>query len=111
MFALTFDLTGYDPSSVFISGRLAIDNALRGITLNGVNTGISGSGFNKWSNYSISSGFQSGLNTLVFQVYNSGGPGGFRNEFVNVKATEVSESGTIGLFGLALLAMRRFRRS
>ncbi len=110
-FTLTFDLTGYNPGSVEISGRFAVDNALRGINLNGSSTGVSGSGFRDWTNYAITSGFQEGLNTLTFEVYNSGGPGGFRNEFVGLEATRVSEPAVLGLFGLTLLAMRRFKRS
>lgn len=82
----TFDLSGFDPASVHISGRWIADNAAE-LFLNGSPTGITlGSGaFSSWGTFSLNSGFRRGENSLTFRVENftSGGfnPVGLRVEF------------------------------
>lgn len=77
---LTFNLTGLNPSTAFISGRFASDNQCTGVLINGVSTGITGPNgtFNNPSGpsvtFQISTGFVPGVNTLDFLVYNDGGP-------------------------------------
>lgn len=78
-FKTTFDLTGFDPATASITGRWSSDNDGVGIFLN--NTLVVGAtdfaqfalGF---ASFTISSGFTTGLNELVFVVHNGGyGPG------------------------------------
>src|SRR5262249_33434902 len=73
-YELTFDLSGYDPSSVTLSGNWAADQ-FGSITLNGADTGVFVYDGN-WDSYyypnlspfTITSGFQPGLNRLDFIV-------------------------------------------
>ena len=67
----TFDLSGLDPSTAQLSGKWTSDN--NGcIELNGVSTGICSAfaGFASLSSFSLTSGFQTGLNTLDFVIVN-----------------------------------------
>ncbi len=82
VYQTTVDLTGFDPSSAVVTGRLASDNLLQDVLINGVSTGISNvnNEFVNWTPFSISSGFQVGLNTIDFIVNNGGGPTGLRVE-------------------------------
>ncbi|HRE18463.1 MAG TPA: PEP-CTERM sorting domain-containing protein [Rhodocyclaceae bacterium] len=109
---LTFDLTGYDSSATFFSGRWAADNRGQAF-LNGNLIG-SASGFDSWSGFSASTGFLAGINTLDFVVTNlaqsSGNPTGIRVEFIRSDAAvAIPEPGTLALAGLALagIALRR----
>ncbi len=83
LFQTTFSLSGIDPATAQLSGTWGTDNEGT-IFLNGVNTGITigfnngGYGFSSLSPFTITSGFVSGLNTLVFDVHNDGGPSGLR---------------------------------
>jgi hypothetical protein len=81
-FRLSFDLTGFDPASVRITGAWGVDNN-GDITLNGqVPTGmgtfsLSGAdmdNFNVEHDFTITGGFVAGMNTLDIQVTNTGGP-------------------------------------
>jgi hypothetical protein len=83
----TFNITG-NPASVQITGRLAADNAVTAVILNGVTvaTNVSNT-YRSWSNFTIASGFTSGANTLQFIVFNGGSssnPSGFRVEMTPV---------------------------
>lgn len=112
----TFDLTGYDVSSASLDLKIAIDNSITDVLINGVSTGFSIAfgypAFQSWSNLTISSNFLAGVNTLQFLAVNSGGPGAFRVE-ASGNATAVSEPGVGVLFGLGLmgLAMTRKRQA
>ena len=82
-FRTTFDLTGLIPSTASISGLWTSDNQGLGILINGQSTGNSDSGGNTYASFhsfSISSGFQPGLNTLDFLVYNTDDNVGLRVE-------------------------------
>jgi PEP-CTERM motif len=115
----TFDLTGFDPSTAFISGGWSSDNNGLQILLNGVDTGNASTDFAQFSigfaPFSITGGFVSGINTLDFIVNNGGGPTALRVEMSgDAKATgAVPEPGTWALmisgFGLAGAALRRRR--
>ncbi len=81
----TFDLTGFDPSTAKITGLWSSDDYGVNIVLNTTNLG----GFSNFgassifTPFSISSGFQSGINTLDFIIDNrGGGPTGLRTELV-----------------------------
>lgn len=77
LYRLTFDLTGLDATTAAITGRWGVDNS-GSIFLNGASTGISHSGFSSLVNFSISSGFVAGLNTLDVQVVDFGVVTAFR---------------------------------
>jgi len=69
IFKTTFDLTGFDPSNTTISGSWAADQ-YGSIYLNDQDTGIS-LGNKNWTqlnNFSIASGFITGINRLDFRV-------------------------------------------
>ena len=82
----TFDLTGLDPATAQITGRLATDDGLGGVRLNGTDlTGITSAGFTSFTSFTIPIGspFQTGINTLEFDISNGGtapNPTGFRVE-------------------------------
>jgi PEP-CTERM motif len=77
VYRTTFDLTGLNPLTALINGRWAIDN-LGTIFLNGANTGVMHNAHQFYSNFSLSSGFVAGLNTLDFSITDQGGPTAFR---------------------------------
>ena len=71
-FRTSFDLTGKDHNSAEIDLRLAADNVIDDVLLNGVSTGISYTGFNVLSSlFNINTGFAAGVNTLDFLFYKS----------------------------------------
>ncbi len=77
----TFNLTGYNPATVTLTGKVSCDNEVMDILLNGQDTGITDLvGFDSWIPFTITSGFQAGVNTLEFIAYNGVGPAGFRAE-------------------------------
>ena len=81
-FRTTFDLTGYDPTKFKIAGNWAMDNCTigPGMLLNGADTGnylFTNDGSERFKQlypFTINSGFQNGINTLDFIVFNWGGP-------------------------------------
>ena len=97
-YATTFDLTGLDPASAQISGRLATDDSLVGVRLNGTPlTGITSAGFTTFSSFTIpvGSSFIVGTNTLEFDVNNGGpNPTGFRVE-MSGRANGANEAPTV----------------
>lgn len=92
-FQTTFSLAGMDPLSAWITGRIATDDFLEGIVLNGHSVPTPGATFTSWTNFSIptGSGFQAGTNTLDFVVFNTGGPTALRVE-MNGNANTVPDS-------------------
>ena len=72
----TFDLTGFNPSTAAITGEWTTDNNGLDILLNGISLGFTtsftafASGF---SPFTITSNFNSNINTLDFVVNNGGG--------------------------------------
>jgi ferric-dicitrate binding protein FerR (iron transport regulator) len=77
-FETTFDLTGFDPSTVCISGRVIADNGVRRIRLNGKPAGIAewslddpGVKFRSFHPIEIRSGFVPGANRLEIDVFNT----------------------------------------
>jgi hypothetical protein len=125
-YSLSFDLAGFAPATAAFTGRFAADNLVTQILLNGVQISQAGGGsFNRWTDFSASSGFAGGLNTLAFTVRNlrqaSGNPTGLRVEFLT-STIEPLGSGTavpepaswamlIAGFGLVGAASRRRRQA
>jgi len=86
VFRTTFDLSGFDLSTVRIDGQTSQDNQTRGpgLLINEIDTGYvigiaNGPGQSltddnhvRLSPFSISSGFRNGLNTLDWRVFNTG---------------------------------------
>jgi hypothetical protein len=110
-YTTTFDLTGLDPSSAEIFGRWSTDNAGLNITLNGVPTGQTNTTqFGGWTNFSLTSGFAAGVNTLTFSVNNGPGfgPTALRVEFDSASAIAIPEpTATVLLMALSGLFLRR----
>ncbi len=107
----TFDLTGFNPSTASIRGKWSSDNEGVGIWLNGttqIGFGTSDSQFKLgYVDFTATSGFISGLNTLEFKIYNRGGPTGLRVEM----AGSVPDGGlTVALLGMSLSGLAFFRR-
>lgn len=120
IYQLNFTITPLQlANTASFTARIASDNATTSILLNGntipVPTGV---GFASWTNFSVTSGFVAGLNTLSLKVNNaagtSGNPTGFRLEFVTSTIEVLPEPGTWALlivgFGLVGATSRRQRR-
>jgi hypothetical protein len=112
---LSFDLTGFSASSASFVGKFAADNSAVA-KLNGVEIGTS-SGFSSFSDFSATSGFNSGINTLEFLVTNTGqnggNPTGLRVEFTQsnvVSAVPEPETYALMLAGLGLMGAVARRR-
>ncbi len=101
-YSLSFDLTGLEPASAEVLGRFAVDNDAT-LLLNGNPTGFSGSGFDSWKTFNLTSGFLPGVNTLTVAVFNGpgAGPTGIRVEFDSASALVVPEAGSALLTLLA----------
>jgi hypothetical protein len=116
---LTFDLSGFDATTASFSGRFLSDNN-SSISLN-INNSIgvsSANSFLNWAAFTVgpnSTYFQSGINTVVFEVTNgaqaTGNPTGLRVEFLasNVSPVPEPEGYALGLAGMAAMVglMRR----
>ena len=88
----SFDLTGFDPSSVVITGRIITDDNLTSFKVNGADTGLR-CAYNTWTNFTITNGsgitLQPGANTVDLTVQNGGSsanPSGFQVQWSAVGA-------------------------
>ncbi|TAK98913.1 MAG: hypothetical protein EPO07_11350 [Verrucomicrobia bacterium] len=94
-FRLSFDLTGFDPSTATITGQWAVDNE-GFIRLNGTNAGIGAgvlslsgivsSHFGAFHSFALTNGFRPGTNTLEFVVTDLGIVGGLNVTGLNATA-------------------------
>jgi adhesin/invasin len=85
----TFDLTGFNLSTVTLTGSFAIDDALGTIQLNGVTVGPTSTTFASTTPFTLTAGFVAGKNTIDFVVTN-GPTGGIYNPtglFVELSGT------------------------
>jgi len=96
-FKTTFDLTGYDPTTMQISGQIAGDDQVA-IQLNSAARVTTNVSYGTTTTFSLSkdSGFISGINVLTFYVNNTGGATGLR----------VDMSGTASLSGGKLMLVQ-----
>jgi hypothetical protein len=108
----TFDLTGFDETTAMLGGRWSTDNNGLDILINGMSTGQTTgfADFDKWTPFTIMSGFTSGINTLNFVVNNGGGPAGLRVEFNVAEAEMINEPASLALLGLGLAGLGLARR-
>jgi probable HAF family extracellular repeat protein len=84
----SFDLTGFDPSTVTLTGSFATDNTGY-IQLNGVTVGPTNASSKTLTPFTLTSGFNQGINTIDFFVTN-GPTGGAQNPtglFVELSGT------------------------
>jgi VPDSG-CTERM motif len=117
-YRITFDLSGLNPSTAFISGLWATDNEGLDILLNGQSTGNKSVGFTAFTSFSIPPGslFVSGLNTLDFLVHNDGGNTGLRVEMTGqASPMGVPDSSSTSTLlsvsvGALLVACRRMKK-
>ena len=129
-YTLNLDLTGFDPSTASITGKWAVDNCaaifLNGIaTANTINGGVvsgtcddeASTNYNTLHDFSINSGFQSGLNALEFRVYNVNGPTGLvvtgtsDARAPHPPVGDVPEPGSAALLALGLAASYGLRKT
>jgi hypothetical protein len=95
-------------SSVSISGQWAADNLGLDILVNGNSSGNASGGFSFLTPFSLTSGFQVGVNSIDFIVQNQGGPTGLRVDKITGNYL-VPEPGTclLGMISLGGLLMSR----
>jgi hypothetical protein len=100
----TFNLAGFDPATASITGKWAADNHGFDILINGHSTGntteaTTSDSFTLLHDFSISSNFEAGINTLDFLVNNSNGPGpnptGLRVEILDATADSTTGSSAV----------------
>lgn len=91
-YELTFDLTGFDPTTAILLGGWATDNLGTDLRLNGTSTGLqNGSQFGSLTPFTVTTGFQAGVNKLEFLVNNASlGYTGLRVENLRLGALPAS---------------------
>jgi hypothetical protein len=110
----TFSMAGLDPTSAVISGKFAVDAAVTDVLINGISTGINGDPQTSFTNFTISSGFLFGNNTLDFLVHNNvlanGNTTGIQVQMTGTANALVPEPASLSLvLPAALLLLRRKR--
>lgn len=87
----TFDLTGFDPTTVTLKCAVAADNRLNNILINGASRARSFAGYAAFSSdFTFNTGFVTGTNTLEFLWANDGpgaNPAGFRTRLTATART------------------------
>jgi hypothetical protein len=117
-YSLSFDiLNTQNPLTAVFTGQFAVDDRVTAITLNGITlfSGSEGSD-SAWTDFSASSGFITGANTLTFTVENiglsGGNPTGLDVDFLTSNVSAVPEPATwlmmiLGFAGVGFLGYRR----
>jgi hypothetical protein len=81
VYRTTFDMTGLDPETAVLTGRVSVDNTVIDVVLNGTSLGYVGGNFRSWTDLSVTSAFVGGVNELELVVVNAGpDPSGLRVE-------------------------------
>lgn len=96
----TFDLSAYHPTNWFVRGHWGTDDAGLAILLNGNPTANPGSGgFGGLTPFVLSGGMGGvpGVNSLIFQLNNGGGPSGLR---VELEYSRAAPAGSVPIPGL-----------
>jgi hypothetical protein len=118
-YTLTFDLTGLQAKTATISGNFAADN-YASVYLNGTLIAAQPAAtifenFQQLTSFSANSGFLAGINTLRFEVTDTGPPSALLVSGITGSALAVPEPAEwallIGGFAFAGLAARRRRQS
>lgn len=119
IYTTTFNLSGMIPDTAEITGQFETDNQMLEVILNGSVTGIQNldtGGFTYWTPFTITSGFQPGINTLTFVTHNYSdgqvgyisGPTGLRVEMSGTaEAVPSPAAATTALIGILGIARRR----
>ena len=102
-YTTTFDLTGLDPNTYVLFGQIAADDQAT-ILLNGQVVGVDqdSQAWNHFMDFTIGSGFLPGVNTLTFDVGNTGG--GATGLNVALAGVDTPEPSSVALLGLGILS-------
>jgi hypothetical protein len=106
-YTTTFDLTGFNLTTVDLSGELAADDKVA-LLLNGSKVLGPVGHWNRDTAFSLTTGFVAGVNTLEFEVSNSGkGPTGLDVALSGTASliSAVPEPASSGLVGAALMGL------
>lgn len=108
-FRTTFDLTGFNPCSAILTGVWTGDNDTE-VLLNGNPIGISveTEGFRSLFEFNITSGFQSGVNTLDFNITRMDDWDGLIVSEISGSAGAVPEPSSVMLLGIGVASVLAF---
>jgi len=114
-FTTSFDLTGFNPATATITGRWGVDN-IGEIFLNGHDTSIGlpygYPAFEALHPFGITGGFLAGINTLSFEVTDTGPPLALRVDELSANITATPLPAALPLFvtGLGVMGLLARRR-
>ena len=104
VYETTIDLTGYDPTTTVLSGLIAADDSVYIYLNEGGSALFSSTGYSSPTNFSINSGFVSGINQVDFVVVNNYGPSGLLVENGSLTASAVTpEPSSLLLLGTGMI--------
>ena len=107
IYSTSFDLTGMNPATASITGHWITDDNGLTILINGQNSGNAPTTVEQIAPFSITSGFQPGINTLDFVVFNTGGATGL---FVEMSGSATPEPASLSLLGFGVMGLLARRR-
>ena len=116
-YSQNFSLSGFNAATASISGMSSADDGLVDIVLNGHSMGTDGAGgggiygqWGSWHNFSLNSGFVSGMNTISFVTYNQ--DDNYEGLIVDMRgcAQAVPEPAPVACLGLGLVGILARRK-